>query len=154
MAPFRKIGDSIPFAVVQEGRYRLFVERIPEYDEKTHSYIPSRDFSYRIRETGEIFRVNSDMDADEAYWKWKENEDNLPSIEQRVKQGKGREFSPDTCCILHQKNFNIDYTMTLNPFDRNCRKCTIDLINNVSLLDDESKGDVLDYLMEGFCDWL
>lgn len=159
MAMKKLFDHSLCFDVVEEDNVSLFVERVPEFDKESNSWIPSKDFSYRVRETREVFNADSDLDAAQAYRIWRAKQEGLPSIQERIEKGKSR--SSDSRCLYHLKNPQHNFVLENNiPSERRCKRCMKDILQLIDLLPPNTKKDFLDSILrelgekEGMLMWM
>lgn len=140
---------SLSFDVVEDGGHKLFVERVPEYDILTNSWIPSRDFSYRVRETREVFKVDRDLDAGTAYKEWRiQQGPNAPTVQARIEAGK---IDKDTLCPIHARNYWVDISLNMTlAVEPKCKKCVSDIVGFVESLDEEQQKILLEEMVREY----
>ena len=163
----KSVKYSRPFDVVQDGEKQLFVERVGEYDRETRSFIPSRDFTFRIKGTGQTFNVTEEMDAGDAYHAWQNSKK-----EQAKQEGEhsAKKEKAIQCTLTQDGDDDDDYEDVYvcayhsSFYGRNvltgegvklnwkCLKCNMDLRDGLKLLDNERKAEILDRLMENMCE--
>ena len=113
-----------PEQVFEDGAF-LTVERLPDPNNRSFAWIPSPDYSFQVRETKEVFRVESEMSPREAYNAWRPLQGDLPPVKERIRREEEKE-KLRRLCLKHQQDQTCVRNEHLSPTCASCLKILID----------------------------
>lgn len=102
-----------------------FWERVTDLQSKPRNV----RYRFEVVETGEVFETDKAMDADEAYWVWRKEQINLPSVKYRIFLSQFRRFY-DSLCTAHRDDLSLDFTESREHerLVKGCQKCASDIM--------------------------
>ena len=118
-------GDRKKISTVIDEGITMIVSRITDDNAPEHCH------TYRVHETREQFYIEGDMYADEAYWVWRKNNPDMPSLKHRFEKGVCREHYNNLCGTHKVDNHaNFVESMQQDRLDTRCYKCNLDVLSS------------------------